>query len=89
MDTFDYQGLTPKRIFPDEIDDSFIGKKVMYRTEWKNIHVPYEHGVITSYNQRYVFIDFNGRGTGQACAYHDTLLSPTSCSPHICSLPKI
>lgn len=88
MNLFDYEGLTPKRIFPDKIDNSFIGRKVMYKCEWKNINIPYEYGTITSYNEKYVFVDFTNNGIGQACKYYDVLLAPTSYSPHLCQPPK-
>jgi len=88
MSSFDYQGLTPKRVFPESMDGSLIGRKVMYREEWSNIHIPYEHGTITSFNDKYVFIDFRGNGFGQACKYYNVLLAPTSIAPHLCTLPE-
>jgi hypothetical protein len=86
MSSFDYQGLTPKRVFPESMDDSLVGRKVMYKEVWNNINVPYEYGTITSFNERYVFIDFRGNGFGQACKYNNVLLAPTSIAPHICTL---
>jgi hypothetical protein len=88
MNSFDYQGLTPKRVFPDSMDDSLVGRKVMYKEVWDNINIPYEHGTITSFNDKYIFIDFRGNGFGQACKYYNVLLAPTSVAPHICSLPE-
>ena len=87
MSSFDYQGLTPKSVFPESMDESLIGRKVMYREDWNNVNVQYEHGTITSFNERYVFIDFRGNGFGQACKYNNVLLAPTSIAPHICTLP--
>lgn len=83
MDNFDYEGLTPKRIFPESIDETFIGKEVMYKDEWRNLYVPYEYGKITSFNEKYVFVDFSGNGIGQACKYYNVLLKPTVYAPHI------
>lgn len=84
MNNFDYEGLTPKRIFPESIDETFIGKEVMYKDEWRNLYVPYEYGTITSFNDKYVFVDFCGNGHGQACKYGNVLLAPTVIAPHLC-----
>lgn len=88
MNLFDYEGLTPRRIFPNNINDSYIGRTVMYNPEWGNINVQYEYGTIISYNEKYVFIDFTNSGRGQACKYTNVLLAPTSYSPHLCQPPK-
>ena len=84
MDNFDYQGMTPKRLFPETMNQDFIGMEVMHKTEWKNIHIRYEYGKITSFNDKYVFVDFFGNGHGQACRYNDLLLAPTVTAPHLC-----
>lgn len=84
MDNFDYQGMTPKRLFPETMNQDFIGMEVMYKNEWKNIHIRYEYGTITSFNDKYVFVDFSGNGHGQACRYNDLLLAPTVTAPHLC-----
>lgn len=86
MDTFDYQGLTPKRLFPDTMNNEFIGREAMYKSEWRDINVQYEYGRITSYNDTYIFIDFVGNGHGQACRYNDALLAPTVVAPHLCEI---
>jgi hypothetical protein len=57
MDNFDYQGLTPKRVFPETMNVELIGKEAMYKCDWRDINVQYEHGTITSYNDMYIFID--------------------------------
>lgn len=88
MSNFDYEGLTPKRVFPESMDESLIGRKIWYKEDWKNVHIRYEHGTITSFNERYVFIDFRGNGFGQACKYNNVLLAPTVLPPHICRLPE-
>lgn len=86
MDNFDYQGLTPKRLFPDTMNGDFIGMEAMYKSDWKDINVHYEYGRITSYNNKYIFIDFVGNGHGQACTYNDVLLAPTVIAPHLCEI---
>jgi hypothetical protein len=73
---FDYNDLTPKPISIDSLNDSYIGKKVFYKTDWKTIGVPYEKGIITSFNSKYVFVDFTGNGHGVACRAQDLLLTP-------------
>jgi hypothetical protein len=86
MDNFDYQGLTPKRVFPETMNVELIGKEAMYKCDWRDINVQYEHGTITSYNDMYIFIDFVGNGHGQACRYNNVLLAPTITAPHICKI---
>ena len=46
---------------------SDIGRRVIYRAQ----HGIIEYGVITSYNDKYIFVKFNYTEHGIACSYAD------------------
>jgi hypothetical protein len=68
--------LTPIPVEIGNLDESSIGRNVMYLEDWKSLNVKFEHGVITKFNDKYVFVDFIGNGIGVACSYRNLLFTP-------------
>ena len=68
--------LTPVPVTLENLDESSIGGNVMYLEDWKTINVKFEHGVITKFNDKYVFVDFTGNGHGVACSPQKMLFTP-------------
>jgi hypothetical protein len=68
--------LSPRPVKLEDLNESSIGRNVMYLEDWENTNVKFEHGVITKFNDRYVFVDFTGNGYGVACSPKKMLFTP-------------
>ena len=58
------------------IDDSYIGTEVVYRESYYSkgnmfFQGKIERGTITSYNEKFIFVCFDGTGRGCACNPED------------------
>jgi len=56
----------------EDMNPEMIGRKVIYNAGYKGAID--EYGIITSYNEKNIFVDFQNVGRGQACTPMDLRL---------------